>query len=61
MATKPKDIPTPGVCYACGCTDDNACTSEGQPCSWVGPEHTLCSACKRIKDRVEKLLTKWSM
>jgi hypothetical protein len=32
----------PGTCSKCGCTDDNAC--EGG-CSWVDPEHTLCSAC----------------
>lgn len=32
----------PGTCCQCGCTDDNACDGG---CSWVDPEHTLCSAC----------------
>lgn len=32
----------PGTCSQCGCTDDQACKGG---CSWVDPEHTLCSAC----------------
>jgi len=30
-------------CRCCGCTEDNACTTEAGPCHWV--EVDLCSAC----------------
>lgn len=36
--------PKSGTCRICGCTDDHACT-DFEPCHWVDPEHTLCSAC----------------
>tara|TARA_R110002020_G_scaffold475112_1_gene708606 strand:+ start:3865 stop:4263 length:399 start_codon:yes stop_codon:yes gene_type:complete len=37
-----------GACALCKCTDTNCrqCIEKtGQPCHWVNPEHTLCSAC----------------
>jgi hypothetical protein len=30
-----------GVCRYCDCTDDAACFP---PCSWIDPQHTVCSA-----------------
>jgi hypothetical protein len=30
-------------CRVCGCTDNNACLTLGQPCRWFEPD--LCSAC----------------
>lgn len=38
------DRPHEKKCRVCGCTEDNACMTEGVPCSWV--EDDLCSACK---------------
>lgn len=41
---------TPGVCRACGCTDDDcsACIeATGQRCSWADEQHTLCTRCDR--------------
>lgn len=38
----------PGTCQKCGCVDDDCsgCVERtGQPCHWVNPERTLCSAC----------------
>jgi hypothetical protein len=32
-----------GVCRVCGCTEDDACLVDGEPCSWVEPG--LCSGC----------------
>ena len=31
------------MCRVCGCTNQEACTSDKGPCSWVEPN--LCSAC----------------
>jgi len=33
------------TCRECGCTEDNACMTDGEPCHWV--EKDLCSACDR--------------
>ena len=33
-------------CRVCGCTDNRACTSTGQPCSWAGPD--LCTTCVAV-------------
>lgn len=33
-------------CRVCGCTSEQAC--EGG-CSWVDPEHTLCSRCEELE------------
>ena len=41
MTTK-TEATTPGVCRACGCTDEVAC--EGG-CCWVDERRDLCSAC----------------
>lgn len=38
------------TCRGCGCTDANACVTDGQPCHWVEPD--LCSACA---DKAEML------
>lgn len=35
---------TPGECYVCSCTEDNACI-EG--CTWVDDQRSLCSTCER--------------
>lgn len=46
------------VCIVCGCTDHNACSCGGRPCSWVLVDyHTgtgLCSAC--VDKAVEKAM-----
>ena len=35
----------PGVCRYCKCTEDRACRlADGGACSWIFPEHTVCSA-----------------
>ncbi len=34
-------------CRACGCTEDNACVVDGQPCWWAEPD--LCSACAGMR------------
>ena len=34
--------PKSGTCRLCGCTDEFGCDSG---CSWVDPDHTLCSRC----------------
>lgn len=39
-----------GVCKICGCTDDNACVTHGQACSWVDEGHELCSSCLVFKE-----------
>lgn len=31
------------TCRTCGCTDANACVTDGHPCHWVEPD--LCSRC----------------
>ncbi len=31
------------TCERCGCTDDNACIVDGEPCSWA--RDGLCDAC----------------
>jgi hypothetical protein len=31
-----------GVCFGCGCTDEESCF-EG--CEWIDSDHTMCSAC----------------
>ena len=35
---------TPGQCFACGCTDHNACDGG---CSWANERHTLCDRCAK--------------
>jgi hypothetical protein len=30
-------------CRVCGCSDDDACVVDGEPCGWVEPD--LCSGC----------------
>ncbi|WP_268626938.1 hypothetical protein [Paenibacillus alvei] len=37
-----------GVCKICGCTDDNACVTFGEPCHWINDEHDICSACRHL-------------
>jgi hypothetical protein len=34
-----------GRCFACWCTDDLGCDVG---CSWVDPDHTMCSACEGL-------------
>lgn len=36
------DEPVPGVCMACGCTEDDACDGG---CIWANADATLCSQC----------------
>jgi len=36
------ELPVPGVCRVCGCTDDEACFGG---CWWVDAAQTVCSAC----------------
>lgn len=37
-------------CVECGCTDDRACVTDGQPCSWARKgRRPLCSACRDKK------------
>lgn len=31
-----------GICRVCRCVDERACPAG---CSWMDPEHTICSAC----------------
>lgn len=31
-------------CRTCGCTENRACTDEGQPCGWASADS--CTACK---------------
>ena len=31
------------ACRECGCTENNACVTDGEPCHWAEPD--LCSAC----------------
>jgi hypothetical protein len=31
-------------CRFCGCTETRACVTDGQPCCWLDPNHTVCSA-----------------
>ena len=31
-------------CKYCGCTEHRACVTNGQPCAWLDPNHTVCSA-----------------
>lgn len=46
-------VPAAGVCWMCGCTEDNACPEWVQipripifqGCSWVDSERQLCSLC----------------
>lgn len=45
-------VQKPGVCTACGCTDDQACQP---PCWWVDPAHTLCSACAYRDERANSV------
>lgn len=48
--------PVPGTCYGCGCTDDRACLArheDDEPCHWSNPQHTLCSMCVKINNRVD--------
>lgn len=33
-------------CRMCGCTEHNACVTDGTPCSWARPG--LCSACAEV-------------
>lgn len=42
-ATKAARQPVERACRVCGCTENNACITDGVPCHWVGP--ALCSAC----------------
>jgi hypothetical protein len=40
--------PKTGFCGVCGCSDLNCkkCIARtGQPCHWLDPEQTVCSAC----------------
>lgn len=46
-AEEDMDGPESGVCSVCGCSDEDACNDDGQPCHWVNEEHTLCSACEK--------------
>ena len=33
-----------GVCVYCGCTEQRACLTDGQPCWWINRQRTVCSA-----------------
>jgi len=34
------------TCRVCGCTERNACVSNGEACYWLPGRDDLCSACK---------------
>jgi hypothetical protein len=36
------DLPTPGVCSVCGCSQEYACTGG---CAWANSERTRCTRC----------------
>ena len=36
------------TCRICGCTEDDACVIDGEPCGWV--ERDLCSGCVDAAD-----------
>lgn len=38
---------TPGTCWGCGCTDQDACFDEvaDNCCHWVDEQRTWCSVC----------------
>lgn len=40
------DMPKPGTCAVCGCTEDNACVHvDVGPCWWIDRRKILCSHC----------------
>jgi len=44
---------TEGVCFICGCTENDCkkCIEKtGEPCFWMEYDHTLCSACRDLED-----------
>ena len=50
----------PGVCRYCKCTEERACRlADGGACSWIFPEHTVCSnpECERRWVEDNKLRT----
>lgn len=42
---KKTDKSKKGTCRICGCTESNACVTNGTPCHWTDESETLCSAC----------------
>lgn len=42
MNATPQNRPISGTCWACHCTDAQACVGG---CHWVDADHTLCSVC----------------
>lgn len=32
-------------CVTCGCTEDRACLTDGEPCAWAKREPFTCTAC----------------
>ena len=49
---------TPGRCRHCGCTDTNACRvdDDGTACSWIDPDHTVCSAVRCMHIEHERMM-----
>jgi hypothetical protein len=50
LSGAPKEVgPKPGVCFGCGCTDEESCSEgdqhRGEGCEWIDSDHTMCSAC----------------
>lgn len=44
-------VPEPGVCQICGCTECNPCYNPSSgTCWWVNEERTLCSHCAHMED-----------
>jgi hypothetical protein len=43
-----KTSPVKGTCRICGCTEDQACSVNGDPCSWTDKTQTLCDNPKCI-------------
>lgn len=33
------------ACERCGCTEDRACVTNGQPCAWASRAPFICTAC----------------
>jgi ParB/RepB/Spo0J family partition protein len=40
--------PRAGTCQFCRCTEETACSKDGQPCGWANKERTLCTACDAL-------------
>lgn len=58
-----KQVPIPGTCAVCGCTEDHACYNPYYgSCWWIGRSRILCSHCAiiDIADSSDTVHPKWS-